>query len=81
MSSRDESDSSTPDAPLLAAESPARQHDSQASQIPEGNTEYSSGRFIWSLTFSAGISGLLFGYEYVGAHRSRGRIRLTPNQC
>ncbi|KAL2845372.1 general substrate transporter [Aspergillus pseudodeflectus] len=63
MSSRDESDSSTPDAPLLAAESPARQHDSQASQIPEANTEYSSGRFIWSLTFSAGISGLLFGYD------------------
>ncbi|KAJ0414100.1 general substrate transporter [Aspergillus carlsbadensis] len=63
MSSRDEGDSSAPNAPLLAAESPARQHESQASQIPGGNTEYSSGRFIWSLTFSAGISGLLFGYD------------------
>lgn len=23
------------------------------------------GRFIWVLTFCAGVSGLLFGYEYV----------------
>jgi hypothetical protein len=81
MSSRDESDSTAPNAPLLAAESPARQHDSQASQIPEGNAEHSSGRFIWSLTFSAGISGLLFGYEYVGAYQFRGIIRLTPKRC
>lgn len=26
---------------------------------------YTGGRFIWALTFSAGVSGLLFGYEYV----------------
>ncbi|KAL2816151.1 general substrate transporter [Aspergillus granulosus] len=63
MSSRDDGDSSAPNAPLLAAESPARQDGDQANQAPEGNTEYSSGRFIWSLTFSAGISGLLFGYD------------------
>jgi SP family myo-inositol transporter-like MFS transporter 13 len=25
----------------------------------------SSGRFIWGLTVCAGVSGLLFGYEYV----------------
>lgn len=24
----------------------------------------SPGWFIWALTFSAGVSGLLFGYEY-----------------
>ncbi|KAL2830653.1 general substrate transporter [Aspergillus pseudoustus] len=63
MSARDESDSSAPNAPLLAAESPARQHDNQANQTSEGDAEYSSGRFIWFLTFSAGISGLLFGYD------------------
>ncbi|KAL2863055.1 putative MFS myo-inositol transporter [Aspergillus lucknowensis] len=59
MSSRDDTDGSAPHAPLLAVSS-ARHHDDQVGQM---NTEYSSGRFIWSLTFSAGISGLLFGYD------------------
>jgi hypothetical protein len=31
-------------------------------EMEEGLTP---GLFIWSLTFSAGVSGLLFGYEYV----------------
>jgi hypothetical protein len=31
----------------------------------EGEDASSFGWFIWILTFSAGVSGLLFGYEYV----------------
>ncbi|KAL4957932.1 general substrate transporter [Aspergillus filifer] len=60
MSSRDDIDPSAANAPLLAPEASARPHDEQPPQI---NEEYSSGRFIWYLTFSAGISGLLFGYD------------------
>jgi hypothetical protein len=30
----------------------------------------SPGVFIWTLTFCAGVSGLLFGYEYVLTARS-----------
>ncbi|KAL4939775.1 hypothetical protein BDV06DRAFT_30778 [Aspergillus oleicola] len=60
MSSRDEIDPSAANAPLLAPEASARPHDDQP---PKTNEEYSSGRFIWYLTFSAGISGLLFGYD------------------
>ncbi|KAL4963199.1 putative MFS myo-inositol transporter [Aspergillus stella-maris] len=60
MSSRDDIDSSAANAPLLAPEASARPHDDQPPKI---NEEYSSGRFIWYLTFSAGISGLLFGYD------------------
>ncbi|KAL4783228.1 general substrate transporter [Aspergillus varians] len=62
MSSRDEIDPSAPHAPLLAPETSARQHD-DADQPPKLSTEHSNGRFIWYLTFSAGISGLLFGYD------------------
>ncbi|KAL2819930.1 general substrate transporter [Aspergillus cavernicola] len=58
MSSRDEIDH----APLLAPETSAGEHD-EADQIPKLNAKHSSGRFIWYLTFSAGISGLLFGYD------------------
>ena len=64
MSSRDERDPSASHAPLLAPESSARQHD-DTDQSPQLTVGQSSGRFIWYLTFSAGISGLLFGYEYV----------------
>lgn len=31
----------------------------------EGDELASPGRFIWTLTLCAGVSGLLFGYEYV----------------
>ncbi|KAL4929602.1 putative MFS myo-inositol transporter [Aspergillus undulatus] len=62
MSSRHEIDQSAPHVPLLAPEASARQHD-DADQPPKPSTEHSSGRFIWYLTFSAGISGLLFGYD------------------
>ncbi|KAL3456805.1 general substrate transporter [Aspergillus heterothallicus] len=61
MSSRDGSDNSAPNAPLLAVESSARRRDDQATL--ERSIQHSSGQFIWSLTFSAGISGLLFGYD------------------
>jgi hypothetical protein len=57
MNSREDTESSAAHAPLLAQEPLVRQHEDQP--------KHSSGRFIWYLTFSAGISGLLFGYEYV----------------
>ncbi|KAL6236351.1 hypothetical protein BDW75DRAFT_206973 [Aspergillus navahoensis] len=57
MSNREEPEPSAAHAPLLAQEPLARQHD-DADQ-----PKHSSGRFIWYLTFSAGISGLLFGYD------------------
>lgn len=59
-----EQDQAGPNAPLLASshtDLDTNDHDeSLASEL-----EYSGGWFIWALTFSAGISGLLFGYEYV----------------
>ena len=33
--------------------------------VPQESTGISDKVFIWSLTLSAGVSGLLFGYEYV----------------
>lgn len=33
-------------------------------ESPGVSAEGLGGLFIWALTFSAGISGLLFGYEY-----------------
>lgn len=52
-----------------SAEVPLMRQDSFEAQHPDGNREFreedltSPSRFIWALTFSAGISGLLFGYE------------------
>jgi SP family myo-inositol transporter-like MFS transporter 13 len=43
--------------PLL----PAASSDHDVVHAPE--LRYVGGWFIWALTFSAGISGLLFGYE------------------
>ncbi|KAL5332442.1 general substrate transporter [Aspergillus crustosus] len=59
MSSRVES---APHDPLLAPETSASEHD-ETGQTLVLNAEHTSGRFIWYLTFSAGISGLLFGYD------------------
>ncbi|KAL4763142.1 putative MFS myo-inositol transporter [Aspergillus foveolatus] len=56
MNSREDTEPSAAHAPLLAQEPSVRQHD-------EDQSKHSSGRFIWYLTFSAGISGLLFGYD------------------
>ncbi|KAL4801303.1 general substrate transporter [Aspergillus unguis] len=64
MTSRDNVDPSASHAPLLAPEASTRQHDdSETDQQPKLSAEHTSGRFIWFLTFSAGISGLLFGYD------------------
>lgn len=62
MASGDEQDLAGPDAPLLAITdgSPSHNHDDE---IAASELTYSGGWFIWALTFSAGISGLLFGYE------------------
>lgn len=60
-----EQDPSGPSAPLLAS---SPDHDTEQETLaPE--LQYSGGWFIWALTFSAGISGLLFGYEYVTSLR------------
>lgn len=62
---REETDQTGPNAPLL---SPTDQEDG-ISPDPADNVdlapelEYAGGWFIWILTFSAGLSGLLFGYE------------------
>ena len=66
----DEHDRTGPNAPLLASDGavPFREsnYDSHNdSEIINPGLEYTGGWFIWALTFSAGISGLLFGYEYV----------------
>lgn len=61
MTPREESEQTGPHAPLLAPADPSLDHDDEA--LPS-ELNYSGGRFIWILTFSAGISGLLFGYEY-----------------
>ncbi|KAK9853565.1 hypothetical protein MYU51_006799 [Penicillium brevicompactum] len=54
-----EQDPSGPSAPLLAS---SPDHDTEQETLaPE--LQYSGGWFIWALTFSAGISGLLFGYD------------------
>lgn len=61
---------SGPNAPLLASQPETDRdyddHDLNYEQQPiDLEPGYSGGWFIWALTFSAGISGLLFGYEYV----------------
>ena len=40
------------------------EHEEQISCSDDDN-DVKLGWFIWILTFSAGVSGLLFGYEYV----------------
>lgn len=62
-------------------------HNQQSRHSDEDNVDESviesPGLFIWALTFSAGVSGLLFGYEYVLTHlsspRARSRIRRGSN--
>lgn len=68
MNPGDENDQSASNAPLLPSDHTAH-HSSHDLNISDANVDfergYSGGWFIWVLTFSAGISGLLFGYEYV----------------
>jgi SP family myo-inositol transporter-like MFS transporter 13 len=69
MSSREEADQAGPNAPLLTPTDHDHDHDGDLSPDPADNVdlapelEYAGGWFIWILTISAGISGLLFGYE------------------
>ncbi|KAJ5099257.1 hypothetical protein N7532_006258 [Penicillium argentinense] len=62
MAARDEPDHAGPNAPLLTqtdtSPDPANGNDGLAPEL-----QYAGGWFIWILTFSAGISGLLFGYD------------------
>jgi SP family myo-inositol transporter-like MFS transporter 13 len=55
------------DAPLLhdsSADSPRSSGDSyDSSEAVDERALVSPGIFIWVLTFCAGVSGLLFGYE------------------
>lgn len=50
------------DEPLLANSADAVEETTQ--DLPETVSNDLGGLFIWTLTLSAGISGLLFGYEY-----------------
>lgn len=68
MNRGDEVDQSGPNAPLLsdhATHHHESDHDHNDLEVTDPRHTYSGGRFIWALTCSAGISGLLFGYEYV----------------
>lgn len=57
-------DLSGPGAPLLnPADTSPDYHNNE--DVVASKLSHASGWFIWVLTFSAGISGLLFGYEYV----------------
>lgn len=56
-------DLSGPNAPLLAPADASSDHGTNGN-IVTSELSYAGGWFIWILTFSAGISGLLFGYEY-----------------
>lgn len=66
-------------APLIANDANVASHHNQDDWRPSDaestleTEDYSEEQalerpnlFIWGLTFSAGLSGLLFGYEYVG---------------
>lgn len=50
------------DEPLLANSADAV--DDTTQDLPKLALNDLGGLFIWTLTLSAGISGLLFGYEY-----------------
>lgn len=58
---------SGPSAPLLTPEpattDESNNHANNDSVSKKLESTDSGGWFIWALTFSAGISGLLFGYE------------------
>lgn len=60
-----ENDPSDANAPLLSNEAITNYPHENVDDTPIEDLEsgYSGGWFIWTLTFSAGISGLLFGYE------------------
>lgn len=66
MELREDRDNSGPSAPLLTADTTSPDIPDDDDAVPS-TLNHSEGWFIWVLTFSAGISGLLFGYEYVSS--------------
>ena len=65
MNRGDADDQLAPDAPLLQSDHSAivETHNDTDNRQSDLDRERSGSLFIWALTFSAGISGLLFGYE------------------
>ncbi|OQE36296.1 hypothetical protein PENCOP_c012G01365 [Penicillium coprophilum] len=64
MTGADEQDQQGPNAPLLpSSHTSPDPDDNDHDESLANELEYSGGWFIWALTFSAGISGLLFGYD------------------
>lgn len=66
MNRRDDNEPSDPNAPLLPSEpriDQEPQYEGRNGPKPTTDLEETNGWFIYALTFSAGISGLLFGYE------------------
>lgn len=64
-------------------ESEGREDVDRHAHEPEEDEEdlVAFGWFIWILTFSAGVSGLLFGYEYVLLARCRCYIALCRRRA
>lgn len=55
-------------APLIEDRTVSHDDDDDDDNDSNNNQEYGASSlnlFIWTLTFTAGISGLLFGYEFV----------------
>ncbi|RAL16545.1 putative MFS myo-inositol transporter [Aspergillus homomorphus CBS 101889] len=63
MNCRNEIESSDSHAPLLSPDPLAPQDNDENPRISHSWATLAGDWFIWSLTFSAGISGLLFGYD------------------
>jgi SP family myo-inositol transporter-like MFS transporter 13 len=51
--------------PLIADRPAVPRNDREDGHDEDESALVRPGRFIWVLTFCAGVSGLLFGYEYV----------------
>lgn len=51
--------------PLIAGRPAVPRNDCGDGYVEDESALVRPGRFIWVLTFCAGVSGLLFGYEYV----------------
>ncbi|KAF9891287.1 hypothetical protein FE257_004851 [Aspergillus nanangensis] len=63
MNRGDEPDPTDPNAPLLSSEQSPILDSTDRITTSSPDAGYPGGWFIWALTFSAGISGLLFGYD------------------
>lgn len=80
MGTRHENDTLDPNAPLLNLDRHNIHNlpDNEEDRHIERESNYSGTRFIWALTFSAGISGLLFGYEYGMTVFASPRMQMVP---